>query len=229
MIYITGDTHGALEVDKVTDFFNVEAKKQILTKDDFLIILGDVGVCWDNGKNDAHVKEVLQELPVSTLWIDGNHENFDLLSEYSVSSWHGGKVQEIEPDIIHLMRGQVYEIEGRTFFTFGGAFSTDRAYRTEGSSWWPEEMPSQEEYKQGLHALETHDNRVDFILTHTAPYDVVAALGFGMVEEEEKFQKYLQRIADNTEFQGWFFGHYHEDREIDDVFHGVMEEMIRLQ
>lgn len=228
MIYITGDTHGALEIDKAVDFFHAETQKQPLTKKDFLIVLGDVGVCWDNGKNDAYVRKTLQELPVSTLWIDGNHENFGMLNEYAESDWNGGTVQEIEPDIIHLMRGQVYEIEGKNFFTFGGAFSTDRALRTEGVDWWEEELPSEEEYEQGLRTLEAANSKVDFILTHTAPYEVVAELGVEMAEEEKEFEQYLQRIADSVDFQGWFFGHFHEDIEIDGIFHGVMEKVIRL-
>jgi len=227
-MYVTGDTHGLSDIGRVVNFFADESEKQILTKKDYLIILGDVGVCWDNGENDDSVKMVLKELPVSTLWIDGNHENFDILSEYNEITWNGGKVQEIEPDIIHLMRGQVYQIEGKTFFTFGGAFSTDRSSRVEGVNWWPEEMPSKDEYKQGLNALKIHDFKVDFILTHTAPYDVVAELGVEMLDEEKQFQQYLQRIADNTDFQEWFFGHYHENIEIDNGFHGVMDDIIRL-
>ena len=61
----------------------------------------------------------------TTLFVDGNHENFDRLYEYPVEEWHGGKVHKIRPSVIHLMRGQIFEIEGKSIFTFGGASSHD--------------------------------------------------------------------------------------------------------
>lgn len=229
MIYITGDTHGALEIDKVVNFFNKPAQKKCnLTKMDYLIVLGDIGVCWDNGRNDKYVRTTLKELPVTTLFIDGNHENFDMLNEYDVTFWNGGMVHEIEPDILHLIRGQVFKIEGRTFFTFGGAFSTDKSYRTEGIDWWPEELPSEDEYERGVKALESVKNKVDFVLTHTAPYDVVAELGVDMHEEEEELQQYLQNIADTIHFKHWLFGHFHEDIKIEDRFYCVMEKVLTV-
>ena len=85
------------------------------------------------------------DLPVTVLFVDGNHENFDLLNAYPVEMWKGGKVHNIKPDIIHLMRGQVFEIEGKTIFTFGGAASIDRDWRIEGESWRAQELPTYEE------------------------------------------------------------------------------------
>lgn len=229
MIYITGDIHGALEIYKVVDFFKVEKQKLNLSKKDYLIIVGDVGVCWDNGDKDNYVKETLQGLPVSTLFIDGNHENFALLNDYPVSNWNGGQVHEIEPDIIHLMRGQVFEIEEKKFFTMGGAASIDRMYRNEGISWWPEELPSQEEYEQGFKALNEHDNKVDYILSHTAPYEIVRAMGMELFEAEDTLQQYLQTIADEVNFKHWYFGHFHKDLDIKEVFHCLIDRVISLQ
>lgn len=56
---------------------------------------------------------------------DGNHENFDRLYAYPVEMWHGGKVHKIRPSVIHLMRGQIFELEEKKIFTFGGASSHD--------------------------------------------------------------------------------------------------------
>lgn len=63
----------------------------------------------------------LDSKPFTTLWIDGNHENFDLLKKQKITKWHGGNIQRIQPSVIHLMRGQIYELEGLKIFTFGGA------------------------------------------------------------------------------------------------------------
>ena len=92
--------------------------KKNLNKQDYLIICGDAGIVWDCQNQDAQVQSILQDLPVTTLFVDGNHENFEALNEYPVEKWHGGKVHFICDDIIHLMRGQVYTIGTQTFFTF---------------------------------------------------------------------------------------------------------------
>ena len=49
-----------------------------------------------------------------------NHENFDLLAQYPITEWHGGHVQFIRPHVLHLMRGQIFDINGFTFFCMGG-------------------------------------------------------------------------------------------------------------
>ena len=99
---------------------------------------------------EADTRKVLRKLPATVLFIDGNHENFADLNSYAVEQWHGGKVHIIEDDIIHLMRGQVFDIKGKLFFTFGGAYSIEKMNRSEGIDWFPEEMPSREEYQEGM-------------------------------------------------------------------------------
>ena len=117
---IAGDTHGTLDLTKVVQYY--EGREDEFNKDDdYLIILGDVGVCGFSASVEAETRSVLRDLPVTTLFIDGNHENFEQLNSYPVDEWNGGKVHFVESDIIHLMRGQVYDIDGTTFFTFGGA------------------------------------------------------------------------------------------------------------
>ena len=55
MLYVTGDTHGDLDFQKILDW--VGATK--LNKDkDYLIILGDFGYVWEN-KRDNYEKEKL--------------------------------------------------------------------------------------------------------------------------------------------------------------------------
>lgn len=228
MIYVTGDTHGTLDLDKVLDFFELEVLVQELSKEDYLIILGDTGVCWDGGRKDAWVREQLSSLPVTVLWLDGNHENFDLLAEYPVTTWNGGKVQMIAPDIIHLMRGYVYTIEGRAFWVMGGGYSIDKPWRVENVSWWAAEMPTEAEYTRGLQELEKVGNKVDYILTHTAPRPVAVRLVPELLPGEEALQYYLQMIAEQVEFEEWYFGHWHMDRVIDGRYYAMMNEVVRI-
>ena len=225
--FVTGDIHGTLDIEKVINFF--EGKEEEYSKEDYLIICGDVGVCGFSASNEATTRSVLHSLPVTTLFIDGNHENFEQLNSYAVDEWSGGKVHFIESDIIHLMRGQIYNIDGTTFFTFGGAYSIDKAYRAEGISWFPEELPSTEEYEERWRNLEKSDYQVDYILSHTAPREVIAAMGYGeMSDGETRLSQFLQRVADNTDFTAWYFGHFHEDTEVEDMFFCLYDEVVEL-
>lgn len=216
MIWLCGDTHGELDLSKVGEFFEELSFYQRVTKDDYLIILGDVGVCWNDGATDEFVKSCLHDLPCTVLWLDGNHENFDLIAEYPVTEdWNGGKVQFITEDIIHLMRGQVYELKGKTFFVFGGGYSIDKHYRTPGITWWPEEMPSEDEYEEGLQNLDRVDYKVDYVLTHTCPGHIAHLLVTEVYPGEEELQNYFDDISQKMDFEKWYFGHWHIDQTED--------------
>lgn len=224
---ITGDIHGTYDIGKVVSFY--EGREEEYSKDDYLILCGDVGVCGFSAYEEAQTRNILRDLPVTVLFVDGNHENFDKLNAYEAEEWNGGKVHFIENDIIHLMRGQVYEIDGVKFFTFGGGYSIDKLYRTEGITWFAQEMPTTEEYREGWENLERADFRVDYILTHTGPREIAAAMGYGELSDDEvALRQYLQRVADNTEFTAWYFGHFHEDTEVEGGFFCLYEEMVEV-
>lgn len=221
-IILAGDTHGLLDLDKVQEYFNANDD---YTKDDYLIILGDAGILW-NGLDDREVQEILNNLPVTTLWLDGNHENFDLLYEYPAEFWNGGRVHFISDSIIHLDRGQVFIIDGLTFFVFGGGNSIDRISRQEGINWWPEEMPNDFEYEEGFRNLDKAGWQVDYVLTHTCPESVADQMVTYLYPGEEPLQRYLDRIAEELDFDAWFFGHWHMDESVDQfrcLYHDLVE------
>ena len=224
---IAGDTHGTLDIGKVVHFF--EGRDDEFTKEDYLIICGDACICGFLPSDEAETRSIIRRLPVTTLFVDGNHENFEQLNSYAVDIWNGGKVHFIESNIIHLMRGQVFCIDGIRFFTFGGAFSIDKMYRQEGFSWFPEEIPSKEEYEEGWSNLEEAGFRVDYILTHTGPREVVAAMGYGELSDDEvELRQFLQRVADNTDFNAWYFGHFHEDAVVEEQFFCLFDEIVTV-
>ena len=124
MIYVTGDIHGEIKRFSKKRF----TEQKTMTRDDIVIILGDFGVIWDReeeSEREKYTLGILENRSYTTLFIDGNHENFDRLAAYPVKEWNGGLVHEIRPHVLHLMRAQIYTIEGKTFFTFGGAASHD--------------------------------------------------------------------------------------------------------
>ena len=121
MIYVTGDCHG--------NFARFEQKhfpeQANMTKDDTVIITGDFGGVWFGDSRDDETLDWLERLPFTLVFVCGNHENYDALERYPVVEWHGGKVHHIRPHVLHLMRGQIFELEGHRFFTMGGAKSHD--------------------------------------------------------------------------------------------------------
>lgn len=231
--YITGDTHGTVDWEKLnTD--NFPEQKYMNPDNDYLIITGDFGGVWDGAEQDRYILKTYDKRRFTTLFIDGNHENHDLLDKYPVEEWNGGKVHRISEKVIHLMRGQVYEICGTTFFAMGGAESTDKRYRREGVSWWAREMPSDEEYEEALKNLEKVNFDVDVVLTHCAPEGyigknmsavyssdlsrVLANSMAGVVDRSgNRLTKFLDELITEhgLKFRHWYFGHYHRSMDWD--------------
>ena len=215
MIFVTGDTHGTVDYGKI---MSISAKYPSLTRDDHVIIAGDFGAVWRETTLSLDLKP-FTKLKYTVLFVDGNHENFDLLDSFEVKEWHGGKVHIVAPNIIHLMRGQIYEIEGKTFFTFGGATSVDKIWRREGISWWRQEVPSYLEMEEGIANLKKAGNKVDYIITHSCDE---SALSLGPLATRD-FQtdlypenEMLSYFEENVEYKRWYFGHYHLDADLND-------------
>ncbi|WP_461874589.1 metallophosphoesterase family protein [Fusicatenibacter sp.] len=251
MIYITGDCHR--DFRRFNTWIFPEQKE--MTKDDFVIICGDFGGIWSEGGEDSEERYLLkwlQDKPFTTLFVDGNHENFDrLYEEYPVKEWHGGNVHEIRPSVLHLMRGQVFEFCGKTFFTFGGASSHDvsggildrsdpnyqekkkkldrgwKPYRINHLSWWQEELASEEEMEEGRKNLAVHDNCVDFIVTHCCASSVQDAIGEGLFQKDRETE-YFEEILQTVQFRKWFFGHYHDNRNVSEKLLLLYEQIIRI-
>lgn len=210
-IFITGDTHGSLDISRLSMENFLEQKN--LTKDDYVIICGDFGLVWNNSEEELWWRNWLNTRNFTTLFVDGNHEGFHLLEEYPVSNWNGGKVHFIEDSIIHLMRGQVFNINGFKFFSMGGATSIDKAFRTEGKSWWPQEIPSKEEFDEALDNLEKNSWSVDYVLTHTASMRIMEDMCY--IKENNPLNSFFNMLEDDLSYKHWYFGHFHDDIEFD--------------
>lgn len=215
MLYITGDTHG--EEDRFTGKDSVIEKT--LTSNDKLIVCGDFGYISDDSYKERLFLRYLSEKPYQILFIDGNHENFTLINKYQIEEWCGGKVHMIrrdkngKPKIIHLMRGEVYLIEGRKIFTMGGAYSIDKNLRIPYKSWWPQEMPTEEEMKNAVSNLKKNGLSVDYIVTHAAPEETMNIF-HPEHHEEKNLNVFLEWIRENINYKHWYMGHLHRDEDL---------------
>lgn len=213
MLYVVGDTHG-----EQGHFLYKDSKiEKTLTEKDKLFIAGDFGYIFWNSFEEQSFLTYLSEKPYQILWIDGNHENFDAINAFPVEKWCGGKAhiirrdKEGSPKIVHLMRGQVFEIEGKKIFTFGGAYSIDKHIRTPHVTWWPQEMPTDSEMKEAIENLKRHDYKVDYIITHTAPEDTMNIFP-SHHEKEKPLSNFLEWIRECVEYKQWYIGHLHQDK-----------------
>ncbi len=209
MIYLTGDLHGDESRLYSREWFK-------LKKDDILIILGDFGFLWNGCKKERQVIEWLGKRPYTVCFLDGAHENYDMLRKCRMTRWKGGTVHRVSGNLFHLCRGQIFKIDGISFFTFGGAESEDREGRILGKSWWKQEMPTPSQLKRGIQNLEDVGGAVDYILTHEPPSLVKSAMNLrtGRETKISTLNEYFQEIDREVSFNHWYFGAMHEDRLI---------------
>ncbi len=226
MTFITGDIHGGIDIGKLSSR-NFPIGKT-LTRSDYVIICGDFGLLWDDSSEEHYWRKWLDDKPWTTLWIDGNHENFDMLGAYPIEAWHGGRVQRITPNILHLCRGDVFAIDGRKFFAFGGAESHDKERRKLGISLWEEELPSAAEMEYGRHSLETNGMQVNYVITHTLPKRIQSELQTKKPFTSNRLTDYFDEIADRLQFRAWFSGHYHTSQKLD-RFYAVYQDIWQVE
>lgn len=222
MIFVTGDCHGNFERFKPEYF----PEQMQMTKNDTVIITGDFSGVWFRDRRDDEVLDQLEQLPFTVAFIDGNHENFDAMERYSMAHWHGGKVHRIRPHVLHLMRGQVFELEGYTFFAMGGAKSHDTERRIDHISWWKQELPSDEEYVAARKNLDRCGWQIDYVITHCAPTSI--ALMESRHNEADRLTDFLQEVKESARYHYWLFGHYHDNRAIDEKHILLWEQIVQI-
>lgn len=250
MIYVTGDLHGSQEIDKLQPENFPEGQK--LNKDDFLIVLGDFGLIWHPlrpaqkrslwnpnpppmTEQEEYWLRFLSEQPYTTLFLDGNHENFDRLLAYPMKDFHGGRASQIHDTVWYLRRGEIFNLCGKSCFVLGGAQSIDMIWRTPGQSWWPQEVPSHEDYKNAQKNLRKYNDAVDFVFTHTCPESIKRQLPldgeWSNVAEKMKFvdrtEGMLEGFLAQIKFEKWYFAHFHLDH-ITERFISVYNSILRV-
>lgn len=245
-VFLTGDTHGKFDRLEAGAFPELD----VLSREDCVIICGDFGGVWEGGSKEEAMLDRLDQRPFTTLFVDGNHENYDMLARCPVTEWHGGKVQAIRPNILHLMRGQIFELDGKYFFTMGGASTHDAPdgilnpgsptfkedyqwMRTSGArfrvnhrSWWAQELPSPEELRTARESLDRAAWKVDYIVTHCAPDSIQKALVPDRASD--CLTEFLEEVRKRCVFEYWFMGHYHRDGVIGEKYVLLKDEVLRL-
>lgn len=221
MVYVTGDLHGDIARFKGKEFRRLRRK-------DILIVLGDFGFLWQGDKLEQKIIKKLGRLRYQLLFIDGCHENFDLLKEYPTVDFAGGKAKKISGKLHYLQKGQLYRIDSLSLLCFGGGESEDRDPSLEGKTWWRAELPTDFEMEDCTKRLTQHANTVDYIITHDAPGKLLKFMQ-QEIEETSWFQNYLDGLLDSVSYKKWFFARYHRDIVLSSKAVGVYTKVVPLE
>ena len=212
MLFITGDTHGEIEV------FN-ERKLNQVKKNDTLIITGDFGFIWNGSKEEEKNLKKLTKKKYTILFVEGAHENLDMIKEHEEVDYCGGKAYKIAENIYCLRRGDVYIIDGRRVFALGGGLPP---FEDEGEEKAPS-MPDDDDLARAVENLQSCHRDVDIIVTHEAPASVKK-----LVDRRASINDlniFLNTVMHNTRYGKWFFGSLHQDRPVSDSLICVFEDV----
>ena len=212
MIYFMSDFHGSIKFSGLKKY--IDTAKD----DDLLILLGDIGLHFEDSEDNRIFDEQFLSIKKNIAFIDGNHENFKFINSFPNEEWNGGIVHRLTPNIVHLKRGNVYTINEKTFFVFGGCKSSPKW--KELGLWYPGEEPNEDELRLAHDNLKKYNYNVDYILTHK--YEQTPIRGTVC----EKLRELTNYIEDNVKYKKWYSGHWHND-SIYDEKHTVVYDYLR--
>lgn len=221
--FVTGDIHG--DITSVIRFI----EKYDLTKDDNIIVLGDFGIFWRADMQDAQFKIEQYERScngVHLYWIDGNHENFNIINSWNCK----GVIYNNSEHIHYCPRGSVLNINGKKALCIGGADSVDKFWRRENIEWWADEAISDEDVDR------VAPDYYDYVFTHCCPYDEVQQskcwlFTLSNISESNAIhysEKQLQKMFNKIDFGHHYYAHYHVNKQTSEKHTCLYEDFIEL-
>lgn len=243
MSYVTGDIHGSgYELSR-----RIESVGYDGIHDGLVIIAGDVGIKYGTYRSDD-VLDVMDCYPdITFLVMRGNHDTRycrDMLDDtFGVDpkaiTYCGGKamVDSAHPNVMYVPDGgEIYEIAGMSVLMIPGAFSVDADCRREfrlpyeaGEQLTTDEM-------NDLVNISAHHS-VDVVISHTCPYSWLPLIsdlfmdGVDQSSADKGMERFLDVILDNVlpGCSDWYFGHYHDDRDIPGTIgHMLLRDIVAL-
>lgn len=208
-IHVMGDMHG--EVD-LLNYYIDESYPEVL------ILLGDCGFFWTKKELqgdgcfhyvlDTYAFDNLQPKATRIFWLAGNHDHWDHL-DFAYGRNTKGPI-EIKPNVYYCPIGSQLTINNKNCLFVGGAFSIDKAWRTEGISWWSGETLTDKDFK----FIEENVESVDIVFSHTIPneWEVLRQSVYDMIKFTDPSREVLSKILNKYKPNYWFAGHWHRYR-----------------
>lgn len=234
--FITGDKHR--HFDRVKEF----CREMNTRRKDVLIILGDSGFNYYDDKRDDDLKKEISALNITLFCLHGNKENRPQnVGTYGIRSFCGGKVyyEPKYPNIYFAIDGEIYTFEGKKYMVVGGAHSVDKMRcLEEGTPFWYDEMPDDAVKATVELNLQNEENKIYGMMTHTCPIDYLPTEMFMSTRQNASIKRkprkakskklfkpdidrsteiWLGELEKKLDYEVWFCGHYHVDKQIDKV------------
>ena len=178
-----------------------------------IVHVGDFGI-WQGGAGMKYLRRLdqrLSERGLRLVFVDGNHENFDLLDTYPRRR---DGTAEIRPTITHLPRGYRWSWHDQSWLALGGATSVDRDLRTPGRDWW-----AREEITMAQATAAAGGGHADVLICHDAPAGVAAlearlalnALGLpaDVLRGSQSHRELVRGVVEKVSPEHLWHGHYH--------------------
>lgn len=196
MIAVTGDTRG---IEALYVLSQDEAIRS-MSKNDYLLVLGNCGITEAHTDFQENI-QLYRDLPCSVMYLDGPHDDYDLLSDHPLFPWNGGMTQNISRYLIHLVRGQVFTMGGKRFLTMGGGTTPGRDETGMFYDWWPEQDIFPAELDAALENLDAVGGRVDYVFSCECPTSWKASVKGVRTPCSEA----LEKILAHADYGHWFF------------------------
>jgi len=166
-LFRLGDLHGGINFESfylLKSNFPLESE---LTKNDVVFQLGDFGYVWyypeskENYKRDIANLNHLADKNYTLLVIPGNHDNYDIINSLPIINKWDGRVYELKlrkNSIYFAIKGEIYTINNKNFFTFGGAATNKEDQNFTYKQYLSKEKVRKKKYKYGEHYKTVHES-----------------------------------------------------------------------
>ncbi|MEG0541382.1 MAG: metallophosphoesterase [Angelakisella sp.] len=215
MIYLTGDLHG--------DKKRFRARKlRKLKKGDTLIICGDFGFIWDGSKRENRLLQRIGRLRYHVLFVEGAHDNMELLEAYPVELWNGGRTHAISGNLRHLIRGERFTLEGVSILAMGGGLRPDDLQADDEQL--RRALPLQEDIVAICSRMQEYDWQADLVISHQAPTNIDGCIT-QRICDVSLLTTMLDLVQQKSKFRLWCFGCYHQNKPVPPFYRALYDEI----
>lgn len=238
-IFVKGDCHGDL------NFLISFCKNANTSKEDVMVLLGDIGLNYNEDLREHCNFKKLAEIPITLICINGNHEKrpqdtIDCMTQEEAYTYEWiekfqcyGYVNKIASNVIFPVDG-IFKIDKFSCLGVGGAYSIDKDFRLlMGWKWFETEQLSKEEQEDILMAIDNISNQFDFVFSHTAPFSWLSQLQYLFLKipnlkADYTMEHFLEKVKNKINYKQWFFGHFHNDKQLKDNAYLLYNKIIKI-
>jgi DNA repair exonuclease SbcCD nuclease subunit len=200
-----------------------DKRLRLLKKGDFLIIAGDFGFLWDKTEKEDKILKSIGKRRFYTLFIEGCHDNYDLINSYPEEDFCGGSAHHISGRLFHLIRGGIFNLNGVRVFAFGGGVSADISERLKMNRYWTEETATAEDIETARENLKDHGDTFDYAVTHEAPASIKQFLNFE-ANLLTPVHHFFDEVKETCIYKKWYFGKLHKRKVIPPKFTALFDD-----